>query len=242
MSKDEYLSPRMTQSGFDTSRSTSPIPNINLKQDNDNILSNSLDIKRQLSQSLGNAGGNSGSHGGINKPQSRRSSIVPIRSNDASENDDNDRNGDDDDDQGNERKRRDNINDKIQELLLLVPKEFFQEAPGSMLKETEEDLAVKNSGTKDGKPNKGQILTKSVEYIQYLQNLIDENNRKEVEMLMKLRKLEMKPNDGQPMPHTSAERTLGEIGVGPLSTHYFKKILVNSANSNKASQRRGSTS
>ena len=95
------------------------------------------------------------------------------------ENDDED---DDEDGQGNERKRRDNINDRIQELLTL--------------------------------------------------------NRKEVELIMKLRNLQGQPNTA-PIGNTSAEKALGKIGVGPLSEPYFKQILVNSASASK-SARRGS--
>ena len=110
--------------------------------------------------------------------------------------------------------------------------------------ENEIAAAMKNSGTKDGKPNKGQILTKSVEYLQYLQNLIDENNHKEVELIMKLRTLELRSqNKSSNIPinvgTTSAEKALGKIGVGPMSEEYFKNVLVRSAASGR-SQRRGS--
>lgn len=222
------------------------IPNI--KTENvDNLLSKSLDIKKQLSQSFqGNAG--SYSHGGITKPQSRKNSTIAIKSNGGSDNEDDD----EDENQGNERKRRDNINDKIQELLMLIPSEFFQDKETKVAEIKEEDkeeaelaAAVKSSGTKDGKPNKGQILTKSVEYLQHLQNSIDENNRKEVELTMRLKNLELQlQNKPQNVPislgNTSAERSLGKIGVGPLSDDYFKSVLVNSANTNKGTQRKGS--
>lgn len=117
-------------------------------------------------------------------------------------------NNDDDDDDTVERKRRDNMNEKIQELLTLIPDDFFN------------DNRDKSSGTKDGKPNKGQILTKGLEYIQDLQNKIDENNRKEVELILKLKNLSITKN--QPVTNinlnnTSAEIVLGEIGVGPLA-------------------------
>lgn len=206
----------------------------------DNFLSKSLDIKKQLSQSF--QGGGAGSHGGITKPTSRRNSVM-IKSNQGSDNEDEDEN------QGNERKRRDNINEKIQELLTLIPAELFQDKEtDSNTKEEGEEAeiaaAMKNSGTKDGKPNKGQILTKSVEYLQFLQNLIDENNRKEVELIMKLKTLELQLekralNVPISVGHTSAERALGKIGVGPLSDGYFKSVLVNSASGSK-SGRRGS--
>lgn len=213
------------------------VPSIQIRRDSklpaSELLSKSLDIKKQLSQSFGN----SGVSGGISKPQSRKNSIIPIRSNDGSDADD--------DDQGNERKRRDNINEKIQELLTLVPPEFFQEVPDkNPANEDDQDAAInaamKNSGTKDGKPNKGQILTKSVEYIQYLQNLIDENNRKEIELTMRLKKLQLQQegkasNVPVPIEHTSAERALGQIGVGPLSDEYFKQVLVGSSGKRRGS-------
>lgn len=237
------------------------IPIIKL-DDVDVLLSRSLemnktDIRRQLSQSL-QLGGH-GSSGGISKPQSRKNSIIPVRSNNGSDAEDDD---DDDKDQGNERKRRDNINEKIQELLTLIPPELFQDTNkdaknSGKTKDVDSDerdklatdeneiaAAMKNSGTKDGKPNKGQILTKSVEYLQYLQNLIDENNHKEVELIMKLRTLELRSqNKSSNIPinvgTTSAEKALGKIGVGPMSEEYFKNVLVRSAASGR-SQRRGS--
>ncbi|GMG44443.1 unnamed protein product [Ambrosiozyma monospora] len=108
-----------------------------------------------------------------------------------------------------DRKRRDNMNEKIQELLELIPKSFF------------EDSKDKSSGTKDGKPNKGQILSKSVDYINWLQAQIDERNRKEVELSIKLRNLEISNNvpvsKRMNLLHTSAEIGLSRIGVGPLA-------------------------
>ncbi|KAI5963553.1 RTG1 [Candida pseudojiufengensis] len=290
-----------------------------IKRENfDEFISGSLDIKRQLSQSLGGGGGISGGisgnnnsytntnayqhhHGGISKPHSRRNSTY-IRSHEGSDNeqdyeeddqidnnnsnknrnnkhrdtndDENEQDNEDDDkDQGNERKRRDNINDKIQELLTLIPQEYFitkdeststntskikkESSPPPFTNEkspSEEDInnTVSKTGTKDGKPNKGQILTKSVEYLQYLQNLIDENNRKEVELIMKLENLKLQKkqnklnnssgnNNKQNLPirigYTSAEKALGEIGVGPCSEEYFKDVLVKSANSSKSSRK-----
>ncbi|KAI5968735.1 RTG1 [Candida margitis] len=246
-----------------------------IKRENfDDFLSGSADIKRQLSQSFsgsgaGGTGGGSGNigsggitgsgnnavhHGGISKPHSRRNSAY-IRSQEGSDAEDNNDN-DDEENQGNERKRRDNINDKIQELLTLIPSEFFEikdepkvktESSPSERSPNEDDVnnTVSKTGTKDGKPNKGQILTKAVEYLQSLQNLIDENNRKEVELIMKLETLKLKQknhgivNDSVPIRigYTSAERALGEIGVGPCSEDYFKNILVKSANASKSSRK-----
>ncbi|RCK63617.1 Retrograde regulation protein 1 [Candida viswanathii] len=237
---------------------------ISIKRENfDNLLGGSFDIKKQLSQSLNNAGsggtssigGGAGGGGGISKPHSRRNSTY-IKSHEGSDNED-DTQDSNEKDGGNERKRRDNINEKIQELLTLIPPEFFQNnnskdsktKPSSKVvkEETPEDEAAKNSGTKDGKPNKGQILTKSVEYLQYLQNAIDENNRKEVELIMRLKTLELKATNqsAENIPirigYTSAEKALGEIGVGPCSEQYFKDVLVKAASTSK-SGRRGSTS
>ena len=172
----------------------------------------SINIKKQLSQSFQGT-----SSGGISKPQSRRNSAFHVMSDQ----------DDEDDGQGHERKRRDHINDRIQELLTLIPPDYFQDS--SKDQGTAEELAARNTGTKDGKPNKGQILSKSVEYIKDLQNLIDENNRMEVQLLVKLRKLEMyeqgKVNVPVSVGTTSAELALGEIGVGPHSEEYFRKVL-----------------
>ncbi|KAG5421178.1 RTG1 [Candida metapsilosis] len=260
-----------TRQGNQTQNS---IPDI--KRENfDDFLSGSADIKRQLSQSFsagggggggvggGGSGGYGGSsalggntahHGGISKPHSRRNSAY-IKSQEGSDAEDNNEN-DDENNPGNERKRRDNINDKIQELLTLIPSEFFEvkddvkvkkETSPSERSPNEDDVnnTAGKTGTKDGKPNKGQILTKAVEYLQSLQNLIDENNRKEVELIMKLETLKLKQknhgvvNDSVPIRigYTSAERALGEIGVGPCSEDYFKGVLVKSANASKSSRK-----
>lgn len=214
----------------------------------DMLLSRSSDIKRQLSQSL--QGGGSHQHGGIGKPHSRKNSIVPVKSHGSDENDE-----DNDDLQGNERKRRDKINEKIQELLSLIPPGYFQESAtnNNQTQKTNDSqqsnheamvaAAVKSFGTKDGKPNKGQVLTKSLEYIQALQNTIDENNRKEVELKILLKKLELEAeNKLSDVPvevgYTSAERALGEIGVGPLSDDYYKEVLVRSAGISKTTQQK----
>ncbi|CAL1204031.1 unnamed protein product [Candida parapsilosis] len=250
------------------------IPEIR-RENFDDFLSGSADIKRQLSQSFsgsggGGSGGNNGTvggssggglgtntvhHGGISKPHSRRNSAY-IKSQEGSDAEDNNENNDNENGQGNERKRRDNINDKIQELLTLIPSEFFEikeesksktESSPSDRSPNDDDVnnTASKTGTKDGKPNKGQILTKAVEYLQSLQNLIDENNRKEVELIMKLETLKLKKknngvvNESIPIRigYTSAEKALGEIGVGPCSEDYFKDVLVKSANASKSSRK-----
>ena len=118
-----------------------------------------------------------------------------------------------------ERKRRDNINEKIQELGTIIPRTFF------------EDSKEKSSGTKDGRPNKGQILTKSVEYIRYLQDKIDEQNKLENELIITLKNLENRKNikpEARPsnvyFKNTSAEMALGKIGVGPLASKSMVQI------------------
>lgn len=192
------------------------VPSINIKHEpgspvNAELLSRSLDIKRQLAHSFQGNGGS----GGISKPQSRRNSAFHVTSDP----------DDDDEGQNHERKRRDHINDRIQELLTLIPASYFQDSA----KEQLDDGGTRNTGTKDGKPNKGQILTKSVDYIKVLQNTIDANNRMEVKLLLKLRKLEMyeRGNANAPVSvgTTSAELALGEIGVGPHSEKYFRQVL-----------------
>lgn len=123
-----------------------------------------------------------------------------------------------------EDKKKDNINEKIQEILQLIPRDYF------------EDNKDRSSGTKDGKPNKGQILTKGVEYIQDLQNKIDENNRKEVELILKLKNLSILKNtpigNDINVDNTSAEVVLGEIGVGPLAGMVAKSEEKKTPNNN----------
>lgn len=131
----------------------------------------------------------------------------------------------------NDRKRRDNINDRIQELLTLIPRDYFQEyyvngginmgeeslvgTPGSNVGTPK----PKGTGTKDGKPNKGQILTQAVEYITRLQNQVDAKNREEVEYMLQLSKLAKRAGvhiTDINLENTSAEVELAHIGVGPL--------------------------
>lgn len=142
-----------------------------------------------------------------------------------------------------ERKRRDNINEKIQELLTIIPPDFFQDyykkdGNGNDLensthnglgscneREVRNGLNVsttkpKGTGTKDGKPNKGQILTQAVEYLIYLQNQVDIKNREEVDLILKVKEVSKETgtilNDIN-LENTSAEIALAKIGVGPLA-------------------------
>lgn len=201
------------------------VPNISVRQDsglpvNAELLSRSFDIKKQLSQSF--HGG--GVQGGVSKPHSRRNSAYHVKLEP----------DEDEDEQGNERKRRDNINERIQDLLGLIPPEYFQDNGKDVNVTGYEESMAKSTGTKDGKPNKGQVLSKSVEYIQALQNKIDENNRKEVELQLKLKTLQMKQQGKTNVPilagSTSAELALGEIGVGPHAEMYFKDVLLGVSN------------
>ncbi|CAE6505469.1 unnamed protein product [Rhizoctonia solani] len=69
-----------------------------------------------------------------------------------------------------ERRRRDNINEKISELSTLIPECLLSETPT-----TKDDILgpVDEEGTREGpKANKGMILRKSVDYIKYLQQLV----------------------------------------------------------------------
>lgn len=183
---------------------------------NAELLGRSLDIKKQLTHSLHGAGLGSG---GISKGPGRRNSVNVKQEDDV-----------DEEDQRNERRRRDDINERIQELLTLIPPKYFRESNKDIQNGLDDSL-VKSTGTKDGKPNKGQILTQAVEYIQALQNSIDENNRKEVELLLKMKNYQMQQEKKLNVPiaveSTSAELALGEIGVGPESTEYFKSVLMN---------------
>jgi hypothetical protein len=98
-----------------------------------------------------------------------------------------------------ERRRRDNINEKIKELADLVPAAFLHAG-----------LDV----PKDEKPNKGTILSRSVDYIRRLQQVIDKQNQTEKELQEQIRRLQrdhgLKETE---FKATSAEQTLHDITV-----------------------------
>lgn len=132
----------------------------------------------------------------------------------------------------NDRRRRDNINERIQELLELIPEDFFDgyylksskssnaSSPNNLYGNIATTPKPKSTGTRDGKPNKGQILTQAVELITKLQNEVDTKNREEVDLMMKVQRLSKKTgtilNDIN-LENTSAEVELAKIGVGPLA-------------------------
>ncbi|AOA61117.1 Transcription factor [Komagataella phaffii CBS 7435] len=176
-----------------------------------NFYPSSIDVKQSLSKALpashnvksespqqaeynSNEDSNNQSESNINTAKSRRSSVVTTPGGTIVE-----------------RKRRDNINERIQDLLTVIPESFFLDPKDK----------AKATGTKDGKPNKGQILTKAVEYIHCLQQDIDDRNRQEVALSLKLKNLEIAHNvpeeRREDLKNTSAEKGLGSIGVGPLA-------------------------
>lgn len=105
------------------------------------------------------------------------------------------------------------INEKIQEIYTYLPKELFRDE--------------KAPRTKDGKPNKGMILTAAVSHLLDLQNQVDVFNREEIELMVRLEELQKqeKQKFGKNIvdvsqinfENTSAEIALGAIGVGPLA-------------------------
>ncbi|KAJ1911670.1 hypothetical protein IWQ60_010032 [Tieghemiomyces parasiticus] len=66
-----------------------------------------------------------------------------------------------------ERRRRDNINEKIQELCALLPEQYGL-SPGS----------AASSAAAGNKPNKGSILGRSVDYIRHLEKLVEQQNQR----------------------------------------------------------------
>jgi len=79
-----------------------------------------------------------------------------------------------------ERRRRDNINEKIQELSTLLP-----------------DLYVDSAN----KPNKGVILRKSVDYIRLLQSMVEQERNRNVKLETQVR--ELSSQSGMPIDNNS---------------------------------------
>lgn len=101
-----------------------------------------------------------------------------------------------------ERRRRDNINEKIKELCDLLPEAFLAAAS---------DPNAYN-GSKDDKPNKGTILSRSVDYIRKLQQIIDDQNRSELELQDMVQNYQRQLNQ----PVTEFGQTSAEIGLANL--------------------------
>lgn len=80
-----------------------------------------------------------------------------------------------------ERRRRDNINEKIQELAAIIPDEFM--TPASQIHGASSPLSASPAThhAPDGtiKHNKGVILRKSVDYIRSLQDVVKEAQRRQ---------------------------------------------------------------
>lgn len=111
-----------------------------------------------------------------------------------------------------ERRRRDNINEKIKELCDLLPEAF--------LYATNDPNAY--NGSKDDKPNKGTILARSVDYIRKLQQIIDDQNRRELELQDMVQQLQRQ--NGLPVSdfggQTSAEAGLAKLGLEEPSPEF----------------------
>src|SRR5271156_603764 len=79
-----------------------------------------------------------------------------------------------------ERRRRDNINEKIQELAAIIPEEFM--TPPSAVHGASSPLSASPAThhAPDGtiKHNKGVILRKSVDYIRSLQDVVKDTQRR----------------------------------------------------------------
>jgi hypothetical protein len=79
-----------------------------------------------------------------------------------------------------ERRRRDNINEKIQELAAIIPEEFMMPASGLIGTSSPLSASPATHHAPDGtvKHNKGIILRKSVDYIRSLQDVVKESQRR----------------------------------------------------------------
>lgn len=111
-----------------------------------------------------------------------------------------------------ERRRRDNINDKIQELASLVPDSLLYSLDSVGSPNGGSGNPATANLTKDGKPNKGTILSRSVDYIRHLQAVIDDQNRRELEMQDLIQSLQRQAGqDVTPFTHTSAELALAKF-------------------------------
>ncbi len=113
-----------------------------------------------------------------------------------------------------ERRRRDILNDKIDELASIIPHQLLVATPRSP------PFHSPNPGTKGGKPNKGTILSRSVDYIKSLQHSIDEQNNTEIQLQHILQILEHEKGINQSQfEGTSAENALARLGIRKNPKH-----------------------
>lgn len=79
-----------------------------------------------------------------------------------------------------ERRRRDNINEKIQELAAIIPLEFMTPPTAIHSGSPPHSTSPATHHAPDGtiKHNKGVILRKSVDYIRSLQDVVKESQRR----------------------------------------------------------------
>ncbi|KAF9207117.1 hypothetical protein BGZ49_001165, partial [Haplosporangium sp. Z 27] len=101
-----------------------------------------------------------------------------------------------------ERRRRDNINEKIQELSTLLP-----------------DIYVDSAN----KPNKGVILRKSVDYIRHLQQLVSSQATRNQELEAQL---QAKSNNGTEDANSGNGNTSGSTGPSPQLQQDFGMMRI----------------
>ncbi|KAG8712496.1 hypothetical protein FRC08_014498 [Ceratobasidium sp. 394] len=124
-----------------------------------------------------------------------------------------------------ERRRRDNINEKISELSTLIPECLLTDNPAPTTGKDDVLGPVDEEGGKEGpKANKGMILRKSVDYIKYLQQLVRaqaSRNRELESQLSQYRGADGTPSD--PAASLLAgvnglDGTVGSVDLGGLLT------------------------
>ncbi|KAI5478819.1 hypothetical protein MNV49_004551 [Pseudohyphozyma bogoriensis] len=129
-----------------------------------------------------------------------------------------------------ERRRRDNINDRISDLASLLPEVLLEQATngaddgdegspsaatglgGASLVAslgTGPEMLVPSGGTTaGGKPNKGNVLSKSVEYIRYLQQLVELHSQRNNELESLVADLRSTSLHGPPPSHQTHNHQL----------------------------------
>ncbi|EJD43413.1 HLH-domain-containing protein [Auricularia subglabra TFB-10046 SS5] len=138
-----------------------------------------------------------------------------------------------------ERRRRDNINEKISELATLIPEIMLDPTAGSTPSVGQALFAVSNgsggspgAGDEDGddggkdagpmKANKGMILKKSVEYIRYLQQLVtaQANRNSELESQLTQYRNGQTPAPGSGQSQSAEEMQMLLASPGVMATMY----------------------